>query len=57
MQKLSSSEYNTVNELNTKPAFENWLKGVELKIERRWKNEVNSILLTFGDFILLQDLN
>lgn len=56
MQKLSSSEY-CQWVINTKPAFENWLKGVELKIERRWKNEVNSILLTFGDFILLQDLN
>lgn len=55
MQKLSSSEY--CQWVNTKPAFENRLKGVELKIERRWKNEVNSILLTFGDFILLQDLN
>lgn len=44
---------NIVNELNIKFVFENWLKGVELKIERRWKNEVNLILLIFGDFILL----
>lgn len=41
MQKLSSSEY--CQWVNTKPAFENWLKGVELKIERRWKNEVNIV--------------
>lgn len=51
---------NTASVLNTKPSFENYLKVIELKIERlvlKKKWSIKYCELTFGDFSLLQDLN